>query len=169
MVIEVRVLVMNVFWWVMQFSWVSPMYMLLSSVWLSPIHLSHVNLILRDKAGWAEGNVFFPQRGMSWTCGRSACLDPPENCGAYWCAHICVHTHTEIFSEWGTPQIITPLAEASWAPPVLPQVLVFPSFPHICEAPENCLWETELCPGLSARAFQALVFRIYLKFLSPSA
>ena len=80
------------------------------------------------------------------------------------CTHMC--THTDIFSEWGTPQIITPLAEASWAPPVLPQVPVFPSFPHICEAPENCLWETELWPGLSARAFQALVFRIYLKIHS---
>ena len=127
MIIKVRVLVMNPFWWVMQFSWVSPMYMLLSSVWLSPVHLSHVNLILRDKAGRAEGNVFFPQRGMCWTCGRSACLDPAENYCAYWCAHMCTHTHTHSNFLWmGHTTNSSPLSPK---PPSSPSASPGPSLP----------------------------------------
>ena len=88
--------------------------------------------------------------------------------GVHTCVHTHTHTHTHtaIFSEWGTPPTHHPSRRSPRAPPVLPQVPVFPFFPHICEARQSCLWEAELCPEVSARAFQALVFRIYLKIRS---
>ena len=124
MVIEVRVLVMNLFWWVMQFSWVSPMYMLLSSVWLSPVHLSQVNLILRDKAGWAEGNVFFPQRGMSWPVGGQLAwihLRIPVSTGV----HTYVYTHRHFLWMGHTPNH----HPSRWSPLSSPSASSGPSLP----------------------------------------
>jgi len=87
--------------------------------------------------------------------------------GVHTSVHTHTHTHTQQFSLNGAyHQVITHLAEAPRAPPVLPQVPVFPFFPHIRKAWQSCLWEAELCPEVSARAFQALVFRIYLKIHS---
>lgn len=103
----------------------------------------------------------------------SVCLDPPENHPHSNCTHTTyTHAHTVPALKGACIQVLTPLVEAPQFPLVLPHVpnlLIRWTQACLClhVALESCCQAVfSIFLSLSAGAFQALVFMIYLKVQS---